>query len=149
MSETQAVGSDDASAQFPGLTLAELSYSVRYTRTHIAIPGRQRHRPGALTPQLSCTRHGHSTTPLQIKSTDMMPRLSNAAISIAQEVMQQTTNPSAVAAALKQGFDSQFGLAWHCAVGKNFGSQVVHEARSFIFFTMGGFSVLLFRSGTE
>jgi len=79
----------------------------------------------------------------------MLPRFSSAAISLAQEALQQSSDPAALAAALKQGFDGRFGPAWHCIAGSNFGSQVVHEARSFIFFTVAGLSVLLFKSGTE
>ena len=36
---------------------------------------------------------------------------------------------------------------WHCIVGTNFGSHVVHQTKNFIYFYLGQTAVLIFRSG--
>ena len=40
----------------------------------------------------------------------------------------------------------RFGKTWHAVVGRNFGSFVVHESRSFIYFYIGKVAVLLFKA---
>ena len=50
---------------------------------------------------------------------------------------------------MKKAFDSEYGGVWHCVVGKNFGSFVVHETGGFVYFYIAGVAVLLFKSGTQ
>ncbi len=48
---------------------------------------------------------------------------------------------------LKKEFDSKYGPTWHAVVGRNFGSWVVHQSRTFIYFYVGQVAVLLFKMG--
>ena len=41
-----------------------------------------------------------------------------------------------------------YGGVWQCVVGRNFGSFVVHDSQTFIYFYIGPVAVLLFRAGT-
>lgn len=36
---------------------------------------------------------------------------------------------------------------WHCVIGTNFGSHVVHATKNFIYFYLGPKAILLFKSG--
>ena len=36
---------------------------------------------------------------------------------------------------------------WHCILGKNYGSHVVHATKNFIYFYIGQIAILLFKSG--
>ena len=45
---------------------------------------------------------------------------------------------------LPRAFDSP---TWHCIVGKNYGSDIVHQTKNFIYFYLGPLAILLFKSG--
>nr|KYP58875.1 Dynein light chain, cytoplasmic [Cajanus cajan] len=51
-----------------------------------------------------------------------------------------------IARALKKEFDTKYGLAWHCVIGKSFGSFVSHTSGGFIYFSIDSLSVLLFKT---
>lgn len=56
-------------------------------------------------------------------------------------------NEKAVAQILKSEFDKYYFPAWHCIVGKSFGSHVGREEGSYIFFKIGVWHILLFKCG--
>ena len=56
-------------------------------------------------------------------------------------------SPSEVAEALKNGLDARFGPTWHAVVGRSFGSDVMHEAFSYLCCAYGPWTVLLFKAG--
>jgi dynein light chain LC8-type len=43
-------------------------------------------------------------------------------------------------------FDERKGPTWHCIVGRNFGSFVTHETKHFIYFYLGHYAILLFKT---
>lgn len=47
---------------------------------------------------------------------------------------------------MTQEFDSLYGPAWHCVVGKSFGSFVSHSPGGFVYFSVDSFSFLLFKT---
>ncbi|KAK7244309.1 hypothetical protein RIF29_39129 [Crotalaria pallida] len=51
-----------------------------------------------------------------------------------------------LARALKKEFDSAYGPAWHCVIGKSFGSFVSHTGGGFLYFSIDSLSVLLFKT---
>ncbi|XP_054812972.1 uncharacterized protein LOC129313688 [Prosopis cineraria] len=55
-------------------------------------------------------------------------------------------NPTHLARALKKEFDSVYGPAWHCVIGRSFGSFVTHTAGGFVYFSIDSLSVLLFKT---
>ncbi|XP_028807518.1 dynein light chain, cytoplasmic-like [Neltuma alba] len=55
-------------------------------------------------------------------------------------------NPTHLARALKKEFDSVYGPAWHCVIGKSFGSFVTHTAGGFVYFSIDSLFVLLFKT---
>lgn len=47
---------------------------------------------------------------------------------------------------LFQEFDALYGPAWHCIVGKSFGSFVTHSSGGFVYFSMDKLCFLLFKT---
>lgn len=45
-----------------------------------------------------------------------------------------------------QEFDALYGPAWHCIVGKSFGSFVTHASGGFVYFSIDKLSFLLFKT---
>ncbi|XP_031267824.1 dynein light chain LC6, flagellar outer arm-like isoform X1 [Pistacia vera] len=48
-----------------------------------------------------------------------------------------------------QNFDEAYGPAWHCVVGKDFGSCITHSCGSFIFFRVEMMEFLVFKDGKD
>lgn len=42
-----------------------------------------------------------------------------------------------------------YGPAWHCIVGKSFGSFVTHSPGGFLYFSLESFSFLLFKTEVQ
>ena len=49
----------------------------------------------------------------------------------------------------EQKFDEAYGPAWHCVVGKDFGSCITHLRGSFIFFRVEMMEFLIFKDGRD
>nr|POE68036.1 dynein light chain, cytoplasmic [Quercus suber] len=47
---------------------------------------------------------------------------------------------------VKLEFDAIYGPAWHCIVGKSFGSFVTHSTGGFVYFSIDKLSFLLFKT---
>jgi dynein light chain LC8-type len=43
---------------------------------------------------------------------------------------------------LFQEFDAMYGIAWHCIVGKSYGSFVTHSSGGFVYFSVDNLSFL-------
>ncbi|XP_024016951.1 dynein light chain, cytoplasmic-like [Morus notabilis] len=55
-------------------------------------------------------------------------------------------NPTHLAMSLKKEFDALYGPAWHCIVGKSFGSFVTHSSGGFVYYSVEKLSFLLFKT---
>ncbi|XWS36956.1 hypothetical protein CRYUN_Cryun19dG0002000 [Craigia yunnanensis] len=55
-------------------------------------------------------------------------------------------NPTQLAMCLKKEFDALYGPAWHCIVGKSFGSFVTHASGRFLYFSVDKLCFLLFKT---
>ena len=51
-----------------------------------------------------------------------------------------------MASFIQKEFEGKYEGTWNCIVGKDFGSAVTHEDGHFIYFYVGDFAVLLFKS---
>ncbi|OIT00422.1 PREDICTED: dynein light chain, cytoplasmic-like [Nicotiana attenuata] len=58
-------------------------------------------------------------------------------------------NPTLLARSLKKEFDLVYGPAWHCVVGKSFGSFVTHSPGGFVYFSLESLSFLLFKTEVQ
>ncbi|XP_057976082.1 uncharacterized protein LOC131163499 isoform X2 [Malania oleifera] len=93
----------------------------------------------------------------RLLSADMPPTMQERALRFTTSLFDRqaaTANPNRpnstlIARALKKEFDSVYGPAWHCVVGKSFGSFVTHSPSGFIYFSLDSFSLLLFQTAVR
>ena len=69
------------------------------------------------------------------------------AVDVATQGLYRYDIEKDIAAYIKKDFDKRYSPYWHCIVGRNFGSNVSHEEKHFIYFYLGQVAVLLFKSG--
>ena len=87
---------------------------------------------------------------MNVISTDMeiTSEMKKDAESKAKDYLGHTEiNEADVSHKLKVFLDRKYKPNWHCVVGKNFYSSFSHEERTYIFFTIGQISVLLYKIG--
>jgi len=81
-----------------------------------------------------------------IKNVDMSEEMQEDAITTAKTAIEQYKVEKDIAAFIKKEFDQKHQPAWHCIVGRNFGSFVTHETKHFIYFYIDQVAILLFRT---
>jgi len=79
---------------------------------------------------------------------DINDELQQDAIRLATEAIQKFPTEREMAQHVKKEFDRLHKPAWNCVIGKSFGSFVCHESKAFTYFSVGPYSVLLFRTST-
>ncbi|VDP77082.1 unnamed protein product [Echinostoma caproni] len=82
-----------------------------------------------------------------IKNADMSDEMQQEAADCSGEALDKFTVEKDIAAYIKKEFDRKYGPNWHCVVGRQFGSYVTHESKHFIYFHIGQYAILLFKSG--
>lgn len=63
---------------------------------------------------------------VQIKNVDMPEEMQQRAVELGKGALAQALTPREIAGTIKREFDRVYGPAWHCIVGKAFGSFVTH-----------------------
>eukprot|EP01018_Ginkgo_biloba_P023581 Gb_23189 [translate_table: standard] len=88
---------------------------------------------------------------VRVKAADMPALLQEQAFRCARECLDSTEKLRCgrVALALKKEFDKSYGPAWHCIVGKSFGSFVTYSRGGFLYFSMEKVSILLFKTAVQ
>lgn len=88
----------------------------------------------------------------KVVAVDMPPFMQIHAVGCARKVFDslEKFTSKALAFSLKKEFDGVYGPAWHCIVGKSFGSFVTHSVGGFIYFSMDPkLYVLLFKTTVQ
>ncbi|KAI5662579.1 hypothetical protein M9H77_21902 [Catharanthus roseus] len=94
---------------------------------------------------------------VRLRSADMPISMLERAFRFARSIVDTPTTtassadsqpptPTLLARSLKKEFDRIYGPAWHCVVGKSFGSFVTHSKGGFVYFSLDSFSFLLFKT---
>ncbi|KAF8025816.1 hypothetical protein BT93_F2597 [Corymbia citriodora subsp. variegata] len=90
---------------------------------------------------------------IRLKSSDMPVHMQEHALRCTRSFLDSSPNlppnNTHLARALKKEFDSVYGPAWHCVVGKSFGSFVTHSPGGFLYFSLDSLSVLLFQTAVQ
>lgn len=71
--------------------------------------------------------------------------LQQEALDVAKRAIQRHESETEIADYIKSDFDKRLGSDWHCIVGAKFGSSISPQEGSFIYFTIGRYSILLFK----
>lgn len=87
-----------------------------------------------------------------IKNVDMKPEMLPVVYEKASEAMEKfivdgnKKELKEIAAFLKREFDKKFGTTWQCIVGNSFGAWVTYEKGNYIYFYIGQWAILLYKS---
>ncbi|KAF5750904.1 RHO guanyl-nucleotide exchange factor 11 [Tripterygium wilfordii] len=95
-----------------------------------------------------------------VRETDMPAQMQSHVMELAYQALDvhEPSDCQSIACYLKQliklrlveqKFDEAYGPAWHCVVGKEFGSCVTHLLGSFIFFHVEMIEFLIFKDGNN
>ncbi|CAA6665767.1 unnamed protein product [Spirodela intermedia] len=90
------------------------------------------------------------------KAAEMPPAMQERAFRCTRALVEASPNRwkpnlTLLALALKKEFDASYGPAWHCVVGRSFGSYLTHSPGGFVYFSLDGgddadLSLLLFQT---
>ncbi|XP_034711298.1 dynein light chain-like [Vitis riparia] len=87
---------------------------------------------------------------VRLRSADMSAAMQERAFRYARSLLDAHSDnvptPTHLAMRLKKEFDALYGPAWHCIVGKSFGSFVTHSSGGFVYFSIDKLSFLLFKT---
>ncbi|CCH60670.1 hypothetical protein TBLA_0D01620 [Henningerozyma blattae CBS 6284] len=81
-----------------------------------------------------------------VKAFDMPEELKEEVFTVSLEAMENSMLEREIAATIKKELDKKCGKTWHVIVGKNFGSYVTHEKGCFIYYYIGSYAFLVFKS---
>ncbi|KAL5809233.1 hypothetical protein ACOSQ3_029924 [Xanthoceras sorbifolium] len=86
-----------------------------------------------------------------VRETDMPEELQSHVTELAYQALDlhEVSDCQSIARYIKQKFDEVYGPAWHCVVGKDFGSCITHLCGSFIFFRVEMMEFLVFKDGNN
>lgn len=81
-----------------------------------------------------------------IKFADISDEMQNDAVDVATKAIQEHQMEKDIAAHIKREFDKKHSPTWQCIVGRQFGADVVHESKNFVYFYLGQLAVLLWKT---
>ncbi|KAH7844995.1 hypothetical protein Vadar_033989 [Vaccinium darrowii] len=86
-----------------------------------------------------------------VRETDMPEALQSHVMELAYRALDlhEVSDFQSIAHFIKQKFDEDYGAAWHCVVGEDFGSCITHLCGSFMFFRVGMMEFLVFKDGKD
>ncbi|GLT75859.1 hypothetical protein SLA2020_475530 [Shorea laevis] len=86
-----------------------------------------------------------------IRESDMPEEMQNHVTELAYQALDlyEVSDCQSIAHYIKQKFDEAYGAAWHCVVGKDFGSCITHLCGSFIFFHVEMMEFPIFKDGKD
>ncbi|GAY49779.1 hypothetical protein CUMW_121700 [Citrus unshiu] len=86
-----------------------------------------------------------------VQETDMPYELQSHVMELAYQALDlhEVSDCQSIAHYIKQKFDEAYRPAWHCVVGKDFGSCITHLCGSLIFFRMEMMEFLVFKDGKD
>ncbi|GMJ08411.1 hypothetical protein HRI_004510300 [Hibiscus trionum] len=86
-----------------------------------------------------------------VRETDMPMEMQSRVMELAYQALDlhEVSDCQSIARYIKQKFDEAYGAAWHCVVGKGFGSCISHLYGTFIFFHVEIMEFLIFKDGKD
>mmetsp|Transcript_11473 Transcript_11473/g.13685 ORF Transcript_11473/g.13685 Transcript_11473/m.13685 type:complete len:97 (+) Transcript_11473:138-428(+) len=79
--------------------------------------------------------------------TDMPTEIQDFALETALKALEDKKSENETVALVKEAFDRKYGPTWHCIIGRNFGSKVTHESKTFLYVKLNQqLKMLVFKS---
>merc|ERR1719453_2633565 len=82
-----------------------------------------------------------------VKIVEMPEPMVRDALDEAIKAFQEMRTEVEIANKIKRFMDATHTPTWNCLVGSSFGSYVTHESKSYLYFTIGHMSILLWKCG--
>ena len=84
---------------------------------------------------------------VKVMAEDMDDEMLQFAIQTISQAFDACKLEKDVANMIKEQFDSKYQYTWNCAVGRDFGSHVVHQTKRYLFASFqDNFYILLWKS---
>lgn len=81
---------------------------------------------------------------------DMRDDMLESAIVVTKKHMNAVgdleSSGATIAQLVKEEFDEEWGMKWHCMIGTSFGCHATHESGCFVHFYVGEWAVMLFKA---
>ncbi|CAN1142505.1 Dynein light chain 1, cytoplasmic [Linum perenne] len=86
-----------------------------------------------------------------VRETDMAEEMQSRILELAYKALDvhEVSDCQAISHYIKKKLDEAYGAAWHCVVGKEFGSCITHLRGTFIFFRVEMLEFLIFKDGND
>lgn len=81
-----------------------------------------------------------------IKGKDISPEMEKEILDIAKYAIDKMHTIQQIATHLKDELNRKYNGDWHAFVGRNFGSYVTYQANHYIYFYIGQYGFLLFKT---
>ncbi|EUB56597.1 Dynein light chain LC6, flagellar outer arm [Echinococcus granulosus] len=81
-----------------------------------------------------------------VKTTDMPDDMQQFVVEVAFAAIKTGADNQGIASYVRDAVRHEYPGNWHCIVGTNFGSEVIHGKRGLIFFKLDKHGILLFRT---
>lgn len=81
-----------------------------------------------------------------VKSKDIAPEMETEILAIAKYALEKMHTIQEIASHLKDELNRKYNGDWHCFIGRHFGSYVTYEANHYIYFYIGQYGFLLFKT---
>nr|XP_045734388.1 dynein light chain 1, cytoplasmic-like [Mirounga angustirostris] len=82
-----------------------------------------------------------------IKNASLSEEMQQDSVECATQTLEKYNIEKNLATHIKKEFNREYNPAWYCIVGRNFGVNVTHETKQFIYFYLGQVTILRFKSG--
>uniref|UniRef100_A0AC34QJG2 Dynein light chain n=1 Tax=Panagrolaimus sp. JU765 TaxID=591449 RepID=A0AC34QJG2_9BILA len=83
---------------------------------------------------------------VSVKSSEMPVEMIEKAVTLADEIMQKTTDDGEIAEYIKQGFNALYSPPWHCIVGRKYSSLITHDSGYFVYFFISKLACVIFKA---
>lgn len=84
---------------------------------------------------------------IQLRSAEMPFPMQERALRFTRSLLGLNPPSNTILArSIKKEFDLLYGPAWHCVVGKSFGSFVTHSPGGFVYYAVDSLCFLLFKT---
>ncbi|XP_043851289.1 dynein light chain 1, cytoplasmic-like [Dromiciops gliroides] len=90
------------------------------------------------------TEHSTSGKPI-LGNSDISEEMQQDSMECDTQALEKYNIEKYIASYIK-AFD-KYNPTWHCILGRNFGTYLMHETKHFIYFYLGQAAILLFKSG--